>query len=453
MGMTKKQQPSPREHSKKVGRLLIVLLVCLGLVPFLGFCYAALGGIGIGLGERGRYYEDDVQPIPNPDIAGIRYLLQKEAIPQWLHDGAGIVFGSSGGKIYVVSTDGSYLRSFSRGSGEYDLDYNPDLSPDGSQIVYTTRRHKTGFLWNAANSYEIVVSNLDGSNDHRLTNNRDHDAYPAWSPDGNLIAFIRKHGELLIMDSRGSLINEDEVGTLVSQRPLWSPDGNFIAFRARYYNDTQYPYDNRDMFPNHYSYAIYTVRPDGSDRTMLGKSVGYPAWSPDSRRIAFVRRETVTTYQEDNSASGHLYIANPDGSAPRELISLQNEQLDDSISWSPDGSHVLLLSESPVVREDGVALAQTQQGLVHSWSPDGSKIAVHVQLNGPGVVLYTMNPDGTNGRALVERNDDGILLAANGRSLDQGQTAIPIYIDTVDRIGPSSTLPDIEHGRFPPSRE
>ena len=91
---------------------MIILLLCLGLVPFLGFCYMSLGGIAVGLGERGLYDTgDDAQAIPNTGHIGIAYLLQKETIPQWSPDGTSIVFGSNEGKIYVVDADGSRLSS------------------------------------------------------------------------------------------------------------------------------------------------------------------------------------------------------------------------------------------------------------------------------------------------------------------------------------------------------
>ena len=250
------------------------------------------------------------------------------------------------------------------------------------------------------------------------------------------------------MNSDGSLVQENLTRILANHRLLWSPDGSWIAFVDRYYNDTQDLYgDDWDAFPNHYTYAIYTVRPNGSDRRMLGKSVGYPAWSPDGSRIAFVRRESVDTYEDGQaygSAYGYLYTVSPDGSDPRNLNSLQNEELDDSVSWSPDGSQILLLLESPAVgKEDSSPLTQPQQGLVHSWSPDGSTIAVHVQLSGPGIVLYTMDRDGSNGRALVERNNDGTLSPANGKPLDDRQIATPLYVDVIHEAAPSSTLIDM----------
>ena len=39
-------------------------------------------------------------------------------------------------------------------------------------------------------NYEIFVSDVDGTNGERLTNNTYFDVLPAWSPDGESLAFI-----------------------------------------------------------------------------------------------------------------------------------------------------------------------------------------------------------------------------------------------------------------------
>ena len=89
-------------------------------------------------------------------------------------------------------------------------------------------------------SSEVVTSALDVSDLRKLTSSKALDAYPAWSPDGTLIAFYSDrevrpaHGfHLYIMDSDGS----DErslVSSAISTRqpPAWSPDGSRIAFVA-----------------------------------------------------------------------------------------------------------------------------------------------------------------------------------------------------------------------------
>lgn len=66
-----------------------------------------------------------------------------------------------------------------------DEDTAPALSPDGSQVVFMSRREE---------NWEIYVVNSDGSNLQRLTNDPADDGLPTWSPDGNAIAFVSNRG-------------------------------------------------------------------------------------------------------------------------------------------------------------------------------------------------------------------------------------------------------------------
>src|SRR5205809_5409069 len=56
----------------------------------------------------------------------------------------------------------------------------PSWSPDGKQLVFT------GYDGGLS---DLFVVNADGSNLHRLTNDKYADLEPSWSPDGKTIAF------------------------------------------------------------------------------------------------------------------------------------------------------------------------------------------------------------------------------------------------------------------------
>ena len=61
-----------------------------------------------------------------------------------------------------------------------------DLSADGSKIVYST----CAYAVSSNEEYEIVVSNIDGTDTRRLTENFGAALYPVWSPDGTRVAFV-----------------------------------------------------------------------------------------------------------------------------------------------------------------------------------------------------------------------------------------------------------------------
>ena len=126
-------------------------------------------------------------------------------------------------------------------------------------------------------------------------------------------------------------------------------------------------------------YGIYVVRPDGSGLRTLGPAgwgVWNHSWSPDGKRIAFVRTDCVTST---------VFVGEPDSESIRQLTSVEGQA---DAAWSPDGqrlliwsqggglTHVLLLDpaglEEPWEPLDG-PLAGGWGGF--AWSPDSTRIA------------------------------------------------------------------------------
>ena len=435
---------------KKVIIILATVLLGVPLLLLMGFvsifAIAALGGLGIGLSESHL----------NPP----EFVFRTDPTPQWSPDGSSIVFGHGDGRIYVVDADGARLRSISRGRGKYDLDISPSVSPDGAQVVYATLRHKTGRI----RDFEIVTSGLDGSDRRRLTENQVIDRYPVWSPRGKIAfassSWISSPASRVIatMFSDGSGVRQVvslggvTPGVIISP-PSWSPDGVRIAYVAI------------EGDQNGSRYAVYVAEIDGSDLTLIRETTqlpSKPSWSPDGRRIAFAELYETGSISE-------VYIADHDGSNLRTLLYLGipgKVDMDsdrsapswyigfDRVSWSPEGSNILLDS-SVISLEASSGLFLPGPGGSASWSPDGSRVAINAQgsteveipghfgadyddiIFSPrteaGVVLYTVNSDGSDARVLVEQDDDGTLLPASARLLDYEQPATTIYFDESGR--------------------
>ena len=125
--------------------------------------------------------------------------------------------------------------------------------------------------------------NADGSNLTRLTNNTFEDLLPAWSPDGETIAFASKrhrNWDIYLMDSDGTRQRRLTRSSARDSNPDWSPDGTRLVFQSNRHRNSD---------------DLYAIESDGSqlERLTTGPTADWtPAWSPDGSQIAF----TIANY-------------------------------------------------------------------------------------------------------------------------------------------------------------
>ena len=373
----------------------------------------------------------------------------------WTRDGARILF-SALDAIYLVDSVGSRLRSITGSLKRPATEDNPGMelglyaeaSPDGSRIVYATCEYATEDTYRDEVSlyhfpdyrddflsydYEVAVINTDGSNRGRLTQNLDIDHYPAWSPDGNAIAFISNEYDDLDRYYKGGLKLTKPDGTGVRNLhraafypPQWSPDGERIAFvgslgsRSRRVGTRVYA-----------AHALYVITADGLLIRDLADVAGAPSWSPDGHRLAFI---AASNSEDDGLFALELHTISESGEDVRKI-----SEIDDKfgmihgtgvsgVSWSPGdlGFIVTTLQGGPgtevfVIGNDGSEFQRLENSYAE-WSPDGTRIAVVAWYGYVGytrtkptdnVWLYTVAPDGSDRRDLVIIGDDGEPRAAN----------------------------------------
>jgi Tol biopolymer transport system component len=116
-------------------------------------------------------------------------------------------------------------------------DTSPAWSPDGQRIAFVRRQH---------DHWEVYVVNADGRNLRRLTVTPEKpngevgsSASPAWSPDGQHIAFLsdrRGKWEIWVMEANGDLLDPVKLPLQPSdyQRlPVGGATGSLFAASAR----------------------------------------------------------------------------------------------------------------------------------------------------------------------------------------------------------------------------
>jgi Tol biopolymer transport system component len=206
---------------------------------------------------------------------------------KWSPDGETILYHSVDSlniaDIYTIDVDTGAIADIFEDSIYYD--YSPDWSPDGSQFVFASNRPD-----NDQPIYDLFLADASGENLVNLTDNNNNgwvDTLPAWSPDGETIAFWRFNfieGESFEGGPAGIWLYDLDTGeeTVLYEMqdasdetpPIWSPDGKYLAFLEG--EDSQ-----------HTLRIVKISSGELVDVSLVEGDKRAISWSPDSRAVVF----------------------------------------------------------------------------------------------------------------------------------------------------------------------
>ncbi|HEY7762534.1 MAG TPA: hypothetical protein VIC52_05915 [Actinomycetota bacterium] len=232
-------------------------------------------------------------------------------------------------------------------------------------------------------SAEILTVDPDGGEPQLIAGEAVYRSAPAWSPDGDSLAFTSFEGIVVATDDGGTdLLAPCRRSCLGFGAPAWSPDGERLAWSGTL--------DGRDGL-------IVASILDPDPRIVRELSIrGVPAWSPDGSAVAVLEATA--------GGSTIVLIDVATGDAIREIDSAL--EIGASIAWSPDGE--LFAVEA---RDSGGGLGAgiyvmgtdgSEPRLVSScpdagctdlepaWSPDGTMLAfTRARCDDPGSDCFT----------------------------------------------------------------
>jgi TolB protein len=256
-------------------------------------------------------------------------------------------------------------------------------------------------LVNIAESIDIIQTNGKGL--RSIVDSVQYPTYPAWSPDGQWIAFVGSpdgisDSQIYIVRPDGSELNRLTYTPGNKHLPFWAPNGQAIVYSQTLGFMGQ---AEVDLF-------LYELSPSRIRQITNTSGVNEyaPIYSPSGDRIAFI------SVGKDYRHS--LMVMDADGSNPSLVIDTDINI--GSLTWSPNGDQIVFAAGRKCpdlygINSDGTELRHLTETAEYdsspTWSPNGEWIAftrASCNKSGyPGIAeVFIISADGSSLRKLTD---------------------------------------------------
>jgi len=318
---------------------------------------------------------------------------------------------------------------------------------------------RIGYMSNGTGDWDIFVAAADGSDPQNISNDPGFDAFPAWSPYSDRLAWVTNRfgqgAEVVMADIDGNKltnisnqVNTDDI------LPVWSPNGQLIAYISNRFRDsevfvslpdgTAFNLSNNEAEDIFFDWSPTCLQINASDswdqcRALIGSNRtrgegGFPddftpflvdadgsnlnvvldidlkvseaIFSPNGTQVAYLKRDR-------SSDTIDLYLL--DLETKEETRLTEDEVVKSNVAWSPKGdliAYVAAVDEDPndiyvvaVTDGDTTLLTDPDERDVlnadFAWSPEGDQILFSTLRDG-NPEIYVMDADGSNPTNLTE---------------------------------------------------
>ena len=269
-------------------------------------------------------------------------------------DGSQVAFTALS-DIYIQSTSDTSIINL---TNDVFVDIDPEWSPDGKKIIFSSDRGGKMDLW---------IKDLETGDLLQVTSIEEIAAFPSWSPDGQKIAFyavdarnVWGRGTLSLLDLASGEVEQIFDPLFVPSKVSWHPDGKSVALMALDPYSSRYREGISKMVFLSLETKESTFFTPTPDETTATRGQNGPLWSPDGKWIAYVQEGVIKL------------VGVEDGKPTSEPITL-TDKLSEKPSWTADSKKLVYMATDHLEMIDVEDKAISEIEINLNWSNEKAK--------------------------------------------------------------------------------